>query len=364
MAITKLPPAPTPTDTTNEFNAKSFAFVAALDGFVTETNALEVVSATSAKSAAEDALKASTASIAAVNAAKTAVADAATATAKAASVVSAAKSSGADAEKASKAAITAVNAAKTAAADASAASIASKAAVSSAKSTAVDAATASVASSSVISATNFKGEWSLLSGALAVPSTVSHLNKVWILTQGTPNVKTEVPGVSGKWLSTSDLSSPGPIGKLTPDAGFFKTIHVIGSPKDLSVKLPNIKEMASIRSIGAAGTIDFDLTSQSVIYAAPNATGNWTINFRGSGSASLDSLMATGEVISATFIATQGASAFLNNVVKVDGRPITPKWIGGAPTSGNVNGLDSYSFALIKHGEANFTILASLTQFK
>ena len=41
MAITPLPPAPEPTDSTAQFNAKSFAWVAALDQFTTEANALE-----------------------------------------------------------------------------------------------------------------------------------------------------------------------------------------------------------------------------------------------------------------------------------------------------------------------------------
>jgi hypothetical protein len=42
MAITPLPPAPLPTDSTAEFNSKAFALVAALDPFVTETNATAV----------------------------------------------------------------------------------------------------------------------------------------------------------------------------------------------------------------------------------------------------------------------------------------------------------------------------------
>ena len=41
MPITTLPPAPEPTDSTSQFNAKSFAWVAALDQFTTEANALE-----------------------------------------------------------------------------------------------------------------------------------------------------------------------------------------------------------------------------------------------------------------------------------------------------------------------------------
>jgi hypothetical protein len=40
MAITPLPPAPEPTDSTAQFNAKAFSWVASLDDFTTETNAL------------------------------------------------------------------------------------------------------------------------------------------------------------------------------------------------------------------------------------------------------------------------------------------------------------------------------------
>ena len=42
MAITPLPPAPTPVDPIEDFNDKAFTWVAALDGFTTQANALAV----------------------------------------------------------------------------------------------------------------------------------------------------------------------------------------------------------------------------------------------------------------------------------------------------------------------------------
>ena len=42
MAITPLPPAPQPTDSTAQFNTKAFEWVASLEDFVTETNATAV----------------------------------------------------------------------------------------------------------------------------------------------------------------------------------------------------------------------------------------------------------------------------------------------------------------------------------
>ena len=60
MAITPLPPAPLPTDTPTEFNAKAFDLVAALDDFVTETNATAVAVDADATAADADAATATT----------------------------------------------------------------------------------------------------------------------------------------------------------------------------------------------------------------------------------------------------------------------------------------------------------------
>jgi hypothetical protein len=73
MAINPLPPAPLPTDSTSEFNSKAFSFVGALDGFVTETNALAVevdTDASTALSAKNDAQAAAASAVAAANATK------------------------------------------------------------------------------------------------------------------------------------------------------------------------------------------------------------------------------------------------------------------------------------------------------
>jgi predicted phosphodiesterase len=42
MSITPLPPAPAPTDSTQQFNEKAFDWVASLGDFTTEANALAV----------------------------------------------------------------------------------------------------------------------------------------------------------------------------------------------------------------------------------------------------------------------------------------------------------------------------------
>jgi len=137
-----------------------------------------------------------------------------------------------------------------------------------------------------------------------------------------------------------------------------------GTSSNASHKATNMLEVATVSAIAATGTINFDTTTQSVLYYTTSASGNFTVNFRGSSGTSLNTIMSTGESLSATFLVTTGATAYYNSVVQVDGSTVTPKWQGGtAPTSGNASSIDSYTYVIIKTGSAAFTVLASVTKF-
>lgn len=137
-----------------------------------------------------------------------------------------------------------------------------------------------------------------------------------------------------------------------------------GTSSNADLKTSNILETITVSATAATGTIAYDVTTQSVLYYTTNASGNFTVNFRGSSGTSLNTIMATGESLSATFLVTNGATAYYNSAVQVDGSSVTPKWQGGsAPTSGNANSIDSYTYVIIKTGSAAFTVLASVTKF-
>jgi hypothetical protein len=126
-----------------------------------------------------------------------------------------------------------------------------------------------------------------------------------------------------------------------------------------------IFETTTVSATASTGTINYDVLTQPVLYYTTAATANWTMNFRGSATASLNSLMSIGQTVSVTFLSTQGATAYYNSAVQVDGASVTPKWQGGtAPTIGNASGIDVYTYAIIKTASATFTVLASQTQFK
>lgn len=68
------------------------------------------------------------------------------------------------------------------------------------------AATATAVQNIVVSAANFKGNYSALTGALAVPASVYHNGNYWQLLENVANVTLEVPGVSSKWALASNPS--------------------------------------------------------------------------------------------------------------------------------------------------------------
>jgi hypothetical protein len=138
-----------------------------------------------------------------------------------------------------------------------------------------------------------------------------------------------------------------------------------GSSSVLAAKLVNALETATISAIAATGTINYDITTQSVLYYTSNASANWTTNLRASSGTTLNTAMATGESITAAFLVTQGATAYYNSVVQVDGATVgvTTKWQGAVPSAGNVSSIDVYTYTVLKTGAATFTVLASLTPF-
>ena len=129
-------------------------------------------------------------------------------------------------------------------------------------------------------------------------------------------------------------------------------------------KIESVAEKCTNSATAATGTLNYDVLTQAVLNYTSNAAGNWTLNIRGDGSNSLNSIMDTGEAITVAHIVPQGGSAYYNSAVQIDGSGVTPEWQGGsAPTEGNASSLDTYSYTIIKTGDATFTVLASLTQF-
>jgi hypothetical protein len=185
-----------------------------------------------------------------------------------------------------------------------------------------------------------------------------------------PTGSTGATGTTGATGPTGAVGATGPtgpsVGDLTTNNTWTGTQSFTGTSAKLAVVLNDAAEVATVSATAATGTIAYDITTQSVLYYTSNASANWTVNFRASSGTSLNTALATGQSVTVAFLVTQGATAYYNSAVQVDGTTsgVTTRWLGGAPTAGNASGIDSYRYLIIKTGSATYTVLASVTQFK
>ena len=177
-------------------------------------------------------------------------------------------------------------------------------------------------------------------------TTSSAVNQIDVTNAATGNAPS-IAATGGDTNIDFQLSPKG-IGRVTLGAG----------------KIEQLAEKATIAATAATGTVNYDVITQAVLYFTANASGNYTLNIRGDGSNTLNSIMDTGESVTIAHLVTQGSSAYYNNAVTIDGSSVTPEWQGGsAPSAGNASSVDVYSYTIFKTGDAAFTVFAAQTQF-
>ena len=202
-----------------------------------------------------------------------------------------------------------------------------------------------------------------ISGAFATTLTVSGTTGVTLPTTGTLATLAGTETLTNKTIAfgSNTLSD---VASLSTAQTFTSTKTFAGSSSVLAEILSNAAEIATVSATAATGTINYDVTTQSVIYYTSNASANWTVNFRASSGTSLNTAMSTGQSVTAAFLVTQGGTAYYNSVVQVDGSTVTPKYQGGtAYAAGNASSIDVYMYTIIKTGNAAFTVFTSQTKF-
>ena len=126
----------------------------------------------------------------------------------------------------------------------------------------------------------------------------------------------------------------------------------------------NIQETATISATAATGTINVDVLTSAVWYYTSNAAANWTFNFRGNASTTLNTVMSVGQSLTVAFLVQQGSTAYYATSITIDGSANTPIWVNGSiPNSGMVNALESYVYTIIKTSPGTFKVLAQKTSY-
>jgi len=143
------------------------------------------------------------------------------------------------------------------------------------------------------------------------------------------------------------------------------TAPTLTSPRVDYGTVRGLEEDVNVVASAATGTIAFDLLTASIWFYTSNATANHTLNIRGDGSNTLNSILPVGDAVTVVWMNTNGATPYYPNVIQIDGSTATVRWQGGtAPSAGNASSIDVYTFTIIKTAATpTYTVLGSQTKF-
>jgi hypothetical protein len=170
-----------------------------------------------------------------------------------------------------------------------------------------------------------------------------------------------------KWAAVSGLPSQ------TSNANKLLTTN--GTAASWTDTLSNLiqlgpEERFNVVGSAASGTVAINVKTAGAWFYTTNASANHTINIRGDASTTLNSMLATGDAITASWIINNGGTAYYPTAVQVDGTAVTPKWLNDTepPSSSQANqtaGVDAFTFTIIKTASTpTYTVLGAWAQYR
>ena len=175
-------------------------------------------------------------------------------------------------------------------------------------------------------------------------------------TQTLTNKTLTSPTLNGGTLSGSVTSS------ATITGGTITGATLANSAAN-DVRFSRPTESITVSNTAATGTINFECSTYTVLYFTANASANWTLNFRGSSSTSLDSILSAGQSLSAIHIVKNGATGRIPSTIQIDGSAVTPLWSNGQTPVPSPNSTVAYNFTIVKTGTSTFTVFAGWVSF-
>ncbi len=190
-----------------------------------------------------------------------------------------------------------------------------------------------------------------------------------LLGNGTSALQVVAPGSSGNVLTSNGTTwqSTAPSGVSLSTANTWTATQTFNGLEfyTFGAKFNSAKETCKI-SAAAGGTLNIYACENNVVYYTANATSNWQVLFYGGQSSPyLNTHMSVGEAVTVAIMVTNGSSAFFATGMQIDDVSVTPIWQGGtAPTSGNANSTDVYTYTIVKTSATpTWKVFASVTKF-
>jgi len=230
----------------------------------------------------------------------------------------------------------------------------------------------------VVGAATFQAEPNFAGGLGTV--TIDTANITDATVSGNLTVSGETTYVNTSTLTVQDknieiANTPSPTDSLADGAGLTilgstnKTLTWSNTTKAFTfnqgLDIQQVIETATIDATPLNASTNFDVLTGAVKYYTANNAANWTLNVRGDGSTTLNSVMNTGDSVTIAYLASQlSANTYYQSAMQIDGSSVTPKWQGGsAPSAGNATSIDVYSFTILKTAANTYTVLGSQTQY-
>jgi hypothetical protein len=135
-----------------------------------------------------------------------------------------------------------------------------------------------------------------------------------------------------------------------------------------NLNIQTVTETANIHATAIGGNVILALANNSSYYFSVNPTANISFDLRANNQAGgdLNGFMVTGQMISVGIMLSQGATPYRANLM-IDGvlQTANTRWSGNVNPAfgGTANGIDVYSFSVLKRDANSYIILASNTAF-
>jgi hypothetical protein len=183
---------------------------------------------------------------------------------------------------------------------------------------------------------------------------------------GTPNASPTAPATPANSILLATIAVGAAVTSITSGNITDQRVKATSTISGLSANyaVTGLLENANIVGTGAASALNIDIVTSTAWWYTANATANFTLNFRGNSTTTLNSILSTGQTVTIAVANTNGSTAYYPIAFTIDGTSVTPKWAGGtAPTSGNASAIDAYVFTILKTGSATYTVIAQVTKF-
>lgn len=201
----------------------------------------------------------------------------------------------------------------------------------------------------------------------ATSASVIQLTDASQITSGTLNVNR----LATSGIAAGTFGSSTQIAALTVDQ-FGRITAASSVPASAAIaNFGFVRETINISASAAnASGIQFDALSQGVLYYTGSATATWFLNVRGNSGTTLNASMGIGQSVTIVFLNTTGATGFglaANNQFTIDGTGSTAnrtlRWVNNANPVSTSNGIDAWSFVIMKTADNVFSVLGSVSSW-